>query len=86
MMLHVFTNGTDTVIAYDLADTQALIEATYGVTFEQEGWLIGDWHEVAGDKTITVNWETDDGVVKKAMTAAEWGSTEGRSFLCSTEY
>lgn len=84
--LRVFTNGTDTVAAYDLADTKDLVEATYGTTFEAEGWSIDDWHEVADDKPITINLETDDGIVKETMLASEWAASEGRSLLCSTEY
>ena len=87
MSLRVFTNGTDTVVAKDLPDVQRLVEAHYGATFRQEGWELQDWHEVPGDKPITIVNLNDHGPSDKAtMTAAQWAAHEGRSFLCSTEW
>lgn len=93
--LRVFTNDTDTVVAADLADAQRVVEAHYGVTFEQEGWSLDEWCEVPGDKLITIR--DDDRVIwrpvgdtgsdgRETKTAAEWAMSNGRGFLCSTEY
>lgn len=85
--LRVFTNHTDTVVAVDLADAQRVVEDHYGSTFEQEGWSIDEWGEVHGDKPIAIRnahgqgW--DD---KETKTAAEWAASNGRGFLCSTEW
>lgn len=85
--MKVFTNGTDTVVAEDLADVQRVIEKQYGATFEQEGWTQDDFEEVPADKPITIRnvhgWGWDD---KETRTAGEWAAKEGRCFLCSTEW
>lgn len=86
-MLKIFTNHTDTVVAADLADAQRVVEAFYGVTFEQEGWTLEEWEEVPGDKSITICNINDRGPDdKETRTAAEWAAHSGRCFLCSTEW
>ena len=85
--LRVFTNHTDTVVAYDLPDAQLVVEKQYGATFEQEGWTLDEWDEVDDDKVITIrnlNGNGWDDVATK--TAAEWAAASGRCFLCSTEW
>ena len=85
--MKVFTNDTDTVVAADLADVERVVEDHYGYTFEQEGMSLDDWSEVPPDEPITIcnfhNCGPDD---KETRTAAEWAATEGRGFLCSTEW
>lgn len=85
-MMRVFTNGTDTVVAADLADAQRVVEAHYGATFEQEGWSLDEWREVAGDKTISICTNPDEDSDPVSKTASEWASSDGRGFLCSTEF
>lgn len=85
--LCVFTNRTDTVIAADLADVQRVVEQHYGATFEQEGWSLDEWSAVTRTKLITVrnaHGEAWDDMETK--TAAEWAVSNGRGFLCSTEW
>jgi hypothetical protein len=83
--LRVFTNDVDTVVARDLHDAQRVVEAYYGATFEQEGWSLDEWGEVPGDKPITIR--NDRGWDDKATkTASEWSISNGRGFLCSTEW
>lgn len=85
--MKVFTNGTDTVVAENLADVQAVIEAQYGATFEQEGWTLDEWREVPSDKPITICNVHDRGSDdKETRTAAEWAALDGRGLLCSTEW
>lgn len=87
MTLKVFTNDTDTVVATDLEDVKNIVEAHYGSTFEQEGWTIDEWGEVPDAEVITIHNFHDRGYDDKvARTAAEWAATEGRGFLCSTEW
>lgn len=87
MALRVFTNDTDTVVADDLADVQTVVEQQYGVTFEQEGWTLAEWREVTSTEPITIRnahgqgW--DD---KETKTAFEWVASNGRGFLCTTEW
>lgn len=85
--MKVWTNDTDTVVAEDLADVQRVVEAHYGSTFEQEGWTLDEWGEVADDKPITICNLHDRGPDDKlTQTAAEWIQMNGRGFLCSTEW
>lgn len=87
LMLKVFTNRTDTVVAEDLADMQRIIEEQYGATFEQEGWTLDEWSLVPDDKPITICNIHDRGRDdKETRTAAEWAVHNGRGLLCSTEW
>jgi hypothetical protein len=83
----VFTNHTDWVVAGDLVACQAIVEAQYGATFEQEGWTIDEWGEVPPDESITISNFNDGGSFDKVTkTAAEWAASQGPCFLCSTEW
>lgn len=85
--MKVFTNGTDTVVAEDLADVQRVVEAQYGATFEQEGWTLDEWEQVPDDKPITIcNVDGRGHDDKETRTAAEWAAHDGRGLLCSTEW
>lgn len=87
MTLKVFTNHVDTVVAKDLDDVAAVLANHYGSTMEEEGWSLDDWGEVADEKVITIRNFNDRGWDDKGTrTAAEWARTEGRGFLCSTEW
>ena len=84
LLLKVWTDGTDTVIAEDIRDVQRVMEH-HAASWESED---DDWRVVANDKVIRIrvesNDETPDRVVIK--NAAEWIAEKGRGFLCSTEY
>lgn len=84
----VWTNGTDTVIAANLADVRSVIEAQIGCTLEQEGWSLDDWSALPDEEPLTINLEEQpEGLDPKVTkTCAEWVASEGRGFLCSTEY
>lgn len=97
MTLKVWTNDTDTVIAEDLADVRKIIEEMYGSweEFDRE-----DWHAYPDDRVLRI--VDDEGDLRErgfatttnpltghevvARTCAEWIASEGRGFLCSTEY
>jgi hypothetical protein len=80
--LKVWTDGTDTVIAEDIRDVQKVIEELHG-SWESED---DDWGEVKDEsEVITIhNFDGNGAVLSK--TAGEWIVSEGRGFLCSTEY
>lgn len=85
--MKVFTNHTDTVVASCLADIPAVLAHHYGSTMEEEGWSLDDWDQVPDDKQITIRNVHDRGYYdKEVKTAAEWAASEGRGFLCSTEW
>lgn len=84
--LRVFTNGTDTVVAIDIADVQRVVESHYGVTFEQEGWSLDEWEEVPGNEPVKIRYDGAEALAYDIKTAADWAVSYGRGFLCSTEY
>jgi hypothetical protein len=86
VQLKTWTNGVDTVIAADLTDVKGVIETHYGLDdWSQEGWGADDWGLVPEDEVITIhNFTGHEDVVEK--TAAEFVRSEGRCFLCSTEW
>jgi hypothetical protein len=101
-MLRVFTNDYDTVIAHDLGDIRHVYLEFIGedyFVFASE--MLGDFREVPPEAEIAIRFERDqydgtwaDRQVKKGehgemivtKTAAEWIKSEGRCFLCSTEW
>jgi len=85
--LHVFTNHTDTVVAKDLADAQAIVEAHYESTFDAEGWTLDEWGQVDDDAVVTICNLHDRGPDDKlSLTARQWVERDGRCFLGSTEW
>jgi hypothetical protein len=83
--LHVFTDGTDTVVAKDLPDVQRVYEEHVMVKFVDEGMSLDDWEQVHDDEPIAIN-DYDGHGGKLTLTAKEWAARDGRCFLCSTEY
>lgn len=81
MTLKVWTDATDTVIAEDIHDVRRVMEAHAGSWESSDG----DWRVIDGDKQIKIHNLTghEDTVAK---TADEWVKSEGRGFLCSTEW
>lgn len=87
--LQVYTNGTDTVVAYDVDDAKAVFAEYLGCTVEDGDVTDTDPFEpVPHNKPITINFtDADPGEpTKQERTAAGWAEHEGRGFLCSTEY
>lgn len=85
--MKVFTNGTDTFVANDLADVANVYFEHTGVTLEQEMLTLDDFRELPGDEMKTICNLNDGGVDDKATkTCAEWAAENGRGLLCSTEW
>ena len=83
----MYTNGTDWVIATDVGDAQAVLEAHGGYTFEQEGLSRDDLAVVPDHQTITIsNWDDNGTSGRRERTARQWVDEQGRGFLCSTEW
>lgn len=83
--LHLFTDGTDTVVARDLADVPACYSDHVGISFSEEGMSLADWEQIPDDKPIAIhNYDDNGGTL--TLTAREWADRDGRCFLCSTEY
>lgn len=83
--MKMFTSETDTVIAESEADANALLCEEYDKTLDE---LIASGWQVTGERTkapLTIqDWNDDGKPVTK--TPAEWIASEGRCFLCSTEF
>jgi hypothetical protein len=82
--LKVWTNGTDTVVASDLDEVQQIVEKQHGTTFAAEGWSQDEWWAEDDDQPLTIH-NVDGHDTVETKTRREWAS-EGRGFLCSTEY
>lgn len=81
MALRVWTNNTETVIAESAADAQKVLEEQYGESYSEDL----EWHVRPDDRPLKImNFAGDDVAVTK--TNAEWIASEGRGFLCTTEY
>lgn len=80
--LKVWTNDTDTVIAADLADVKRVIADHYGSDeFDEDD----SWRLRSDERPLKIhNFDGNETAVTK--TNAEWIASEGRGFLCSTEY
>lgn len=81
--LAVWEGDCDTVIAYDREDVyQILLE--HG-SLSRDEFNVDSWTVVDPNKVITIqNFRGDDKPV--TMTAAEFIKSQGRCFLCSTEF
>lgn len=87
MSLKVFTDGTDTWCANDLADVALVYYEHVCATLEDEGKSLDDFEEVDGDEPITICNVHDKGADDKlTLTAREWAERNGRGLLCSTEW
>lgn len=78
--LHCYTNGTDTVVASDEDDGASVVAEHLGERVEDVGAL----HRV-DDATVLKILDEETGA-SVAKTAAEWARSNGRGFLCSTEW
>jgi hypothetical protein len=81
--LGVWSDGTDTVIAYDKFDVIGVIREHAG-SFES----VDEFVRRDDDYVLVINHvDMPDGSDGKiALTCREWIAKYGRSFLCSTEY
>jgi hypothetical protein len=82
--LHCFSDDVDTVIAASVEDADAAYDEWAGGDTGQER---ARWTQLPDDKplTITVDPELNRGR-RVTKTCAEWVASNGRGFLCSTEY
>lgn len=78
--LHVFTDGVDSVVAYDADDAAAVWNEHIGDDYEGDGF-----EPFPDDKSLTID-RSDEDLGHETKTCREWADTEGRGFLCSTEY
>ena len=90
--LHCYTDDTDTVVAESPADAIKAWEEYVGDKWDTE--RNGEWDLVPDDKKFKI-WcdgagnpdeHEADGAQLIERTAAEWASSRGRGWLCSTEY
>lgn len=98
--LKVWSNDTDTVIATDIDDVRRIVKSTCGYSIDEEGGGVDEWYSLPDSKVIKI--DDSEGELRKrgfktetnpisghevvARTCAEWIASEGRGFLCSTEY
>jgi hypothetical protein len=83
--MRVWTNSTDTDVADDMADAEAVWVEHNGCTHEEAtgATFADEWGPVEPNQVITIR---DDDGGRESKTAAEWADSNGRGFLCSTEY
>lgn len=82
-MNHLYTTGTDTVVADDADAARAILnEMGYAEAEDEPLRLVPD------EKVVTINVELDDGGWETiTKTASEWAETLPRGgFLASTEF
>lgn len=80
--LHVYSNGTDTVVARSV--DEAWLVWTKAIGEVKEDYPHDMWHQVPPEKMLRIHDENDD--TTRKMSAREWAVVMGRGFLCSTEY
>jgi|JI10StandDraft_1071094.scaffolds.fasta_scaffold79507_5 hypothetical protein len=73
---------TELVVAASEEDAQAAIAEHIGD--KPEDVARRAWQEIPADRVIEIGTDDGRGVLKK--TAAEWVASDGRGFLCSTEW
>lgn len=78
--LRVFTDGVDTVVAYDEEDARDVHREFVG-----ERDCDPPYEEVDLNESLTVN-DFDGKNGKKTQTYREWTIENGRGFLCSIEF
>jgi hypothetical protein len=78
--LHVFSDGTDTVVAASLEDALAVWTEHAG---EREDDM-DPFELVPDEKPLTIT-DADDGTME-TKTAGQWADDNGRGFMCSTEW
>jgi len=82
LALSVWTNDTDTVIAYDKLDVVRVI-CDHALVFEGN---VDEWRMRELEDVVTISYVDDDPRRKDSKTCREWIAQHGRGFLCSTEY
>jgi hypothetical protein len=86
MTLHVFElDDTDWVVATDAEDAWAIWEETTREKREQHGgWPDVAWVPLPDDKALTIHYP--DVRESHTETCGEWVRSNGRGWLCSSEY
>ena len=79
--LAVWHNGWDWVVASSREDARDVACASSGE--RPEDYDADDWERCADDSTVTIR--GDNGAPSETRTCAEWVTTHGRGFLCTTE-
>lgn len=90
MTLHVFQSECDWVVAESLDDAfKVMLEHTGETRKDLEEYDADYFEQLADDHKVSI---IDDGDLPSAewtrttKTCAEWAKSDGRGFLCSTEY
>lgn len=78
--LRAFTDGIDTVVAFDEDDAREVHREFVG-----ERDCDPPYEEVDQDEQLTIN-DYDGKGGKKTQSVREWCAADGRGFLCSTEW
>lgn len=82
--LHCYTDDTDTVVAASIEDARAAWKAHLGDDREHDDTDY-PFELVPDEQKLRIDNAFDDGkMVEKA--AGDWAASNGRGFLCSTEY
>jgi hypothetical protein len=84
--LFLFTDDQDTVVASDMLDAAEVWTKHQGSTYED---AVGDkfdecWRRIGDDEVIKIH--NDEGGETVTKRAKEWAASNGRGFLCSTDW
>ena len=78
--LACWTNGVDTAVASDAAEARVIVADMLGDHVED----VSPMRRIEDDKVLTIlNENTGESITK---TAGEWAQSNGRGFLCSSEW
>jgi len=83
--LYVFTNGVDHVVAYDAGDAVIALAVEHWGDIDGAEYDGGEFTPCDDNALLTIN-DDDNDEGERTKTMREWADTEGRGFLCSTEY
>lgn len=78
--LACWTNGVDTAVASDADDARIVVADMLGDHVED----VSPMRRIEDDKVLTILDENTGESITK--TASEWARSNGRGFLCSTEW
>lgn len=83
MTLSVFKNEVvEHVVAESEADASQVWRETVGEDYDEED--CGAWEREPDDTVLSIT--DDSGENEESKTCAQWAASNGRGFLCSTEY
>ena len=100
--MKVYKNDAEYYVAESLEDLLILWKEHIGDDYIEDGYgTLDDWEELPPDTEITIWWNYEDEInsipkdvipIEKygswliKATASQWAKSNGRGFLCSTEY